>query len=98
MLLVVTVCSVLIAVSAAVDRTEALIGYSEVQQRRPLCEDKHEQCKEWQQAGQCLVNPYYMRQNCPKSCQVLACTGYQPDLTPWGGYATDYHTRQYCTR
>lgn len=98
MLLSVTLVSVLAGAIAAVDRSEALIGYSEIQHRHSRCEDKHEQCREWQQAGQCLVNPYYMRVNCPDSCQTPACFGYQPSLRPWSGYATDYQTRQYHTR
>ena len=98
MLYLVTVATLLSTASAALDRSDALIGYSEKHQRDTRCQDQHDKCKEWQQAGQCLENPYYTRHACPDACQVPACYGYRPDLQAWKGHATDYQTRQYRTR
>ena len=98
MLYFLTVATLFSAANAALDRNDALIGYSEIHHRHTRCQDKHDKCKEWQQAAQCLANPYYMRKACPDACQVPACFGYKPDLQAWKGHATDYHTRQYQTR
>lgn len=33
------------------------------------CKDDHEQCDFWASIGECRVNPNYMLDNCPKSCE-----------------------------
>ena len=36
--------------------------------KKLLCEDKHERCELWSNAGECLINPKYMGVACRKSC------------------------------
>ena len=89
----------LVASIAASARSDAFIGYSEsltLDSAGAGCQDKEDRCKAWQIDGQCLVNPYYMRFNCPLSCQVSACTG--SEAIPWKGHATEFHTKQYANR
>ena len=35
-----------------------------------VCEDRHDQCKGFQKAGECDKNPGWMIVNCPKSCKA----------------------------
>ena len=36
------------------------------------CDDTHQNCPSWKEAGECTRNPHYMHENCPVACG--ACT------------------------
>lgn len=97
-LLLLTIC---IAASLTnSERSDAFVGYSEdaSSSAQARCQDKEDGCAVWYKAGECLTNPYYMRFNCARSCQIPSCDGYKHRATSWKGYATEYHTKQYTTR
>ena len=92
---------VLLSLVTASERADAFIGYNEdptLDNARARCQNKQESCAAWQKEGQCVANPYYMRFNCAQSCQIPSCVGYRKQMSPWKGYATEYHTKQYATR
>lgn len=98
-ILVVSLCT--ITEFTATQRTDAFVGYNEdptLDNARARCNNKEDQCATWQKNGQCLANPYYMRVRCAQSCSIPSCVGYQKHMSPWKGYATEYHTKQYATR
>ena len=90
----------LLRTGAAFERSDKLIGYNEAPRLDvSRCANLEPRCTEWQQTGQCLANPYYMRTSCAKSCKIPSCVGYVEQQKPsWDGFATEYHTKQYATR
>ena len=39
------------------------------------CRDLHNRCGEWARDGECVVNPPYMRRECPRSCGLCTHDG-----------------------
>lgn len=46
------------------------------------CHDLHELCHGWAAAGECVINPNYMRSACRRSCALCYDERYLPDIAP----------------
>ncbi len=50
----------------------------------------------WAEAGECQVNPYFMRKECSVSCHI--CTKLPFAQKPWQGWAGEWDTKFWATR
>lgn len=74
---------------ARTQREDAFIGYKEgleLADHQELCEDVHRNCEEWQQARERVLNPAFMRNQCPLSCNACLKDRHERDVI--SGYAT----------
>lgn len=50
-------------------------GHCQTDEEAPDCMDVHSNCGEWALHGECLTNPSYMRNSCPRSCGICTFGG-----------------------
>lgn len=55
------------------NRIQFLLANSQLVRLRPGCENKHDTCKAWANAGECKKNPGFMLADCKFACK--ACAG-----------------------
>jgi len=59
------------------------------------CADSDSQCKIWALGGECHENPNYMRENCPKSCELCGCKDFEKDCQSWADEGDCFIEKEY---